>query len=55
MARLEAISPERLTDLAGRMFTQCNPTLAAVGPIDGVMRQTEIAERLGVKATTAAE
>lgn len=55
MARLEAISRERLEDLARRLFTQCNPTLAAVGPVDQIMRQEEITDRLGVKSATAAE
>ncbi len=53
--RLEAISTERLRDLAGRIFHQSNPTLAAVGPLSGVMRQEAIAERLGYSAATAAE
>lgn len=53
--RLAAISAERLQDLAGRLFTQSNPTLAAVGPIKGLMRQEEVAGRLGYRTATAAE
>jgi len=53
--RLAAISTERLRDLAGRMFQQSNPTLAAVGPAGGIMRQREIADRLGFLAAHAAE
>ncbi len=53
--RLAAISPERLQDLAVRLFTQSNPTLAAVGPVGSVMRQEEIAARLGFRAAAAAE
>lgn len=53
--RLEAISTERLKDLANRMFHQCNPTLAAVGPLSGIMPQQAIADRLGFRAATAAE
>lgn len=53
--RLEAISAERLRDLAGRLFSECNPTIAAVGPVKKVMAQKDIAERLGIKQATAAE
>jgi predicted Zn-dependent peptidase len=53
--RLAAISAERLRDLAAKLFTQSNPTLTAVGPVSGVMRQEEIADRLGYRAAAAAE
>ncbi len=53
--RLAAISAERLQELAGRLFTQSNPTLSAVGPIKGLMRQEEIAGRLGYRTASAAE
>lgn len=53
--RLAAISAERLRDLAAKLFTQSNPTLTAVGPVSGVMRQEEIASRLGYRAAAAAE
>jgi predicted Zn-dependent peptidase len=53
--RLAAISAERLQDLAARLFTQSNPTVAAVGPVSKVMRQEEIAARLGYRSAAAAE
>jgi predicted Zn-dependent peptidase len=53
--RLAAISTERLKDLAGRMFSSHNPTLAAVGPVENIMSQQEIAHRLGIPAASAAE
>ena len=53
--RLAAISTARLRELAGRLFTGTVPTLAAVGPVDRVMRQREIAERMGAKVANAAE
>ncbi len=53
--RLAAISTERLRDLAGRLVSQSNPTLAAVGPVKGIMRQRDIANRLGFRAASAAE
>lgn len=55
MERLTAISPERIRDLAGRLFTESIPTIAAVGSIDKVMRQDEIAQHLGHKKSVAAE
>jgi predicted Zn-dependent peptidase len=36
MDRLSAITPQRLTDLAGRMFSTTPMTLAALGPIDNL-------------------
>ncbi len=53
--RLSAISTDRLRDLAGRLFSTSNPTLAAVGPVDNIMSQQEISQRLGVQAANAAE
>ena len=41
--------------VTGRTFHQCNPTLAAVGPLSGIMRQEAVAERLGYRAAHAAE
>lgn len=37
MERLANITPARLTDLAGRLFFDTVPTLAAIGPIDRLM------------------
>jgi predicted Zn-dependent peptidase len=36
MDRLAAITPQRLTDLAGRMFTGAPTTFAALGPVKGL-------------------
>lgn len=44
--RLDAISPERLRDLAQRLFFTNTPTVAAVGPVDDVCSQAEFSEML---------
>jgi predicted Zn-dependent peptidase len=46
MERLNAISPERIRDLAERLFIGKTPTIAAVGPIDSMPKQAELAELL---------
>ena len=46
MERLNSISPERLQDLAQRLFLDTVPTIAAVGPIDGVPTQAQLSEML---------
>ena len=46
MERLDAISPKRIQDLAGRLFLETVPTIAAVGPIDSVPNQEELAAQL---------
>lgn len=55
MERLEAVSAERLRDLAGRMFSDCVPTLSVVGSVDKVMKLEEISHQLGVSSANAAE
>ncbi|MCB1460334.1 MAG: insulinase family protein, partial [Nitratireductor sp.] len=55
VSRLEAISAERLRDLAYRTFRQSNPTIAVVGPKSGMLSQQEIAAHLGFKTAAAAE
>ena len=56
MQRLGAITPERLTDLAQRLFTETPPTVAALGPVAALMPTDEIAARLGrAPASLAAE
>jgi predicted Zn-dependent peptidase len=55
MERLEAISAERLRDLAGRLFIESAPTIAAVGDITKVPEQHAIADMLGSQARLAAE
>lgn len=37
MDRLSLITPDRLTDLAGRLFVDTKPTIAAVGPVGKLM------------------
>ncbi|MEE9313518.1 MAG: pitrilysin family protein [Rhizobiaceae bacterium] len=49
MDRLNALSTERLSDLSARLFTQCTPTVASIGPISSVPSQAEIASILGAK------
>ncbi len=44
--RLDAISPERLRDLAQRLFIGASPTLAGVGPIEAVPSREELAQML---------
>ena len=46
MERLDAISPKRIQDLAARLFLETVPTIAAVGPIDSVPNQAELAAQL---------
>ncbi|WP_075995783.1 M16 family metallopeptidase [Salaquimonas pukyongi] len=48
--RLEAISPARLRELAGQLFTESAPTIAAVGKTAHVMDQESIAGKLGSTA-----
>ncbi len=46
MERLNAISPERIRGLAERLFFETTPTIAAVGPIDGMPNQAQLTEML---------
>ena len=55
MERLLAISPERIRDLAGRLFTQSIPTVSAVGATGNVMRQDAISSYMGYQKANAAE
>lgn len=55
MERLEAISAERLRDLAGRLFTESVPTLSVVGDTAHVMDQNAIMTALGTDIREAAE
>ena len=54
MERLQAITPARLSELAGRLFTETPPTVAALGPIDAMLHGREIAARLGSEAVAVA-
>ncbi|AGF74254.1 processing protease [Bartonella australis AUST/NH1] len=51
--RLELITPERLTDLADRLFINSNPTLAAVGPIGTLMNFDDLTSTLSSNTTGA--
>ncbi len=55
LERLNAITTARLADLAQRLFTQSTPTLAAIGPIEKLMSQAELGERLGISSPIAAQ
>ncbi|MEM7215136.1 MAG: pitrilysin family protein [Pseudomonadota bacterium] len=55
MERLDALSVERIKDLAGRIFHKSTPTLTAVGPVDELPRLDEIRQSLGMKQAQAAE
>ena len=55
MERLEAVSAERLRDLAGRLFTESVPTIAAVGDIRHIMDQSAVSSALGTQTSRAAE
>ena len=49
--RLSLITPERLTDLSGRMFLDSKPTIAAVGPVGQMMSYDGIRDSLNNYAT----
>lgn len=46
MERLAGITPERLTDLAGRLFFETTPTLSAIGPLEHLAPMHEISGAL---------
>ena len=48
VARIEAIDADRVRELAARIFGGV-PTLASVGPINGMMDRAAIANRLGTR------
>ena len=55
MDRLNALTVDRLSDLAMRLFTENKPTIAAIGPVSHVPGQAEIAEVLGARLSDAAQ
>ncbi len=55
MDRLNALSTERLRDLSSRLFKESVPTIAAIGPVDHVPSQLEIAQVLGARLPDAAQ
>jgi predicted Zn-dependent peptidase len=50
MERLEGITVERLTDLAGRLFYDTVPTLSAIGPLEQLAPMEDITASLSVSA-----
>lgn len=46
MERLEGITTDRLTDLAGRLFFETVPTLSAIGPLEQLAPMNEITRAL---------
>ncbi len=55
MERLNALTVDRLSDLATRLFTENTPTIAAIGPVSHVPSQAEISEVLGASLSDAAQ
>ena len=55
MARLDALSVQRIRDLAGRIFHESTPTVSAIGPIANAPRLNEISQTLGAQQIAAAE
>jgi len=56
MERLDALTPDRLTDLAGRLFFETQLTVSAVGPIDPLMDMKGMVQALsGSRSRQAAE
>jgi len=55
MERLDAISVDRIRDLAGRIFHESTPTLTAIGPVKDMPRLAEIEDKLGISRSQAAE
>jgi predicted Zn-dependent peptidase len=50
VARIEAIDASAVRSLAHRIFAGSAPTLATVGPANGIMERERIAERFGARA-----
>ncbi len=53
MQRLEGITVERLTDLAGRLFFDTIPTLSAIGPLEHLAPMEEISGALSMGSAKA--
>jgi predicted Zn-dependent peptidase len=53
MERLEGITIERLTDLAGRLFFDTVPTLSAIGPLEQLAPMEDIAASLSLPTTAS--
>ena len=55
MERLDALSIDRLRDLAGRIFQESEPTLTALGPLESLPRLDQITDMLKGRSNIAAE
>jgi len=55
MDRLNALTVTRLRDLAGRLFTESPPTLAAIGPIEKLPDVAHLCDKLGTRIPEAAQ
>ncbi|MDO1581332.1 M16 family metallopeptidase [Rhizobium oryzicola] len=53
MERLQGITPQRLTDLAGRLFFDTVPTLSAIGPVEHLAPMSDITAALSRPASRA--
>ncbi len=47
--KIDAISVQDVRNLAGAIISGSRPSLAAVGPLDGLISQDKLAERFGVR------
>ena len=55
MERLDALSVERIRDLAGRIFQNSKPTLTALGPLEALPKLDMISDMLKGRTSIAAE
>ncbi|PPJ47469.1 insulinase family protein [Rhizobium sp. KAs_5_22] len=53
MERLAGITPQRLTDLAGRLFFETAPTISAIGPLEHLAPMHEISGALSAGRTAS--
>lgn len=53
MERLAGITPQRLTDLAGRLFFETAPTISAIGPLEQLAPMHEISGALSAGRTSS--
>src|SRR5262245_34446263 len=51
IARIDAVTVDRVRRLASAIFTESAPTLASIGPVGGLLTREQIAERMGSMAT----
>ncbi|MCC6735609.1 MAG: insulinase family protein [Bauldia sp.] len=53
VAKIDAVGVDTVRRLAGTMFTATTPTLAAIGPVKGLIRHDDLSRRLGAPAAAA--